>query len=105
MRGVTRSTHLHPPMPLCVRFWSFESFGAFVPSRATVYAAIASIRLGEVSGFDLSAFNAFRCNDSVWIDIEHIKATDMYGKQGAALLSPEDTRRLQALRGRVDLAL
>ena len=61
--------------------------GSFVPSRATVYAAIASIRLGEVSGFDLSAFNAFRCNDSVWIDIEHIKATDMYGKQGAALLS------------------
>ena len=37
--------------------------GAFVPARARVYGALASMRIGEIAGFDLSAFNAFRSNE------------------------------------------
>ena len=61
--------------------------GRFVPSRARVYAALASLRVDTISDFDLSAFNAFRNNASVWVDLEHIAATDRYGKQQPRLLS------------------
>ena len=45
------------------------------------------MRVSEISGFDLRAFNAFRSNDSVFVDVEHLAATDMYGKQHHQLLS------------------
>ena len=62
--------------------------GAFVPGRARVYAAVASLRVEEIAGFDLAAFNAFRSNAGVWIDLEHVWATDRFSRQNAHLLSP-----------------
>ena len=61
--------------------------GRFIPARARCYGALASLRIEEISGFDLSAFNAFRSNDSVFIDLEHVWATDLFRKQHAVLLS------------------
>ena len=37
--------------------------GLFVPCRARVYGALASLRVEDICGFDLSAFNAFRSNE------------------------------------------
>ena len=39
--------------------------GRFVPARAHLFVALGSVRVGECSGFDLSAFNAFRSNEQV----------------------------------------
>ena len=61
--------------------------GTFVPARARVYGALASVLVGRVAGFDLSAFNAFRSNDSVWVDLEHLAASDHFGRSGWRLLS------------------
>ena len=61
--------------------------GVFVPSRARVFVALASLRVEEIAGFDLRAFNAFRSNSSVWVDLEHVWATDRFGRQHAQLLS------------------
>ena len=55
--------------------------GTFAPARARVYAALASLRLEDASGFDLRAFNAFRSNAQCWIDVEHLAATDRFRRQ------------------------
>ena len=61
--------------------------GSFSPARARVFAAIATVRVEEISGFDLRGFNAFRSNEQGWVDLEHIAATDAFRRQGARLLS------------------
>ena len=76
-------THLLPPAPN-----SSPSPGLrFIPARATAYGCLVSLRVGEISGFDLRAFNAFRSNESVFVDIEHLEATDHFGRHRAVLLS------------------
>lgn len=58
-----------------------------MPAHARVYAALGTARMQECSGFDLGAFNAFRSNAQAWCDLEHLAATDMFGKQHGRLLS------------------
>ena len=48
----------------------------FIPGKLRVHAALASIRTTAVSCFDLRAFNAFRSNDSLFYDIEHVLAAE-----------------------------
>ncbi|KAL1515803.1 hypothetical protein AB1Y20_002419 [Prymnesium parvum] len=76
------ATHLLPPLTD-----ASTRRPRFVPARATVYCALLSLRVHQIAHFDLRQFNAFRSNDSVFVDVEHLAATDKYGRQRFQLLS------------------
>jgi len=61
--------------------------GRFAPGRIRVLGALVSLRTTSVCGFDLRGFNAFRSNASVWTDLEHVAAADMYRATEARFLS------------------
>ena len=53
--------------------------GTFYPKHVVAYACLASVRTTDVCGFDVRAFNAFRNNDALWSDSEHVALTEKPG--------------------------